>query len=119
VVPVVRLTEVFRLAASSKIITNAHLIRHGKMPEPRTAEPGTDFYFIERDTPEEIAATLVRLVQDRIGCILRQCLYTHITTSSSQMVPSIRIEPKETLSIFISLSSSRHWHRAEVLPPPS
>jgi exodeoxyribonuclease V alpha subunit len=66
VVPVVRLTEVFRQAASSKIITNAHLIRQGKMPELRSAESGSDFYFIERDTPEEIAATLVRLVQDRI-----------------------------------------------------
>ncbi len=65
-VPVVRLTEVFRQAASSKIITSAHLIRQGKMPELRTAESGSDFYFIERDTPEEIAATLVRLVQDRI-----------------------------------------------------
>ena len=66
VVPVVRLTEVFRQAASSKIITNAHLIRQGKMPELRTAESRSDFHFIERDTPEEIAATLVRLVQDRI-----------------------------------------------------
>ena len=66
VVPVVRLTEVFRQAATSKIITSAHLIRQGKMPELRTAESGSDFYFIERDTPEEIAATLVRLVQDRI-----------------------------------------------------
>ena len=66
VVPVVRLTEVFRQAASSKIITNAHLIRQGKMPELRSAESDSDFYFIERDTPEEIAATLVRLVQDRI-----------------------------------------------------
>ena len=55
VVPVVRLTEVFRQAASSKIITNAHLIRQGKMPELRTAESGSDFYFVERDTPEEIA----------------------------------------------------------------
>jgi exodeoxyribonuclease V alpha subunit len=66
VVPVVRLTEVFRQAASSKIITSAHLIRQGKMPELQTAESGSDFHFIERDTPEEIAATLVRLVQDRI-----------------------------------------------------
>jgi exodeoxyribonuclease V alpha subunit len=66
VVPVVRLTEVFRQAASSKIITSAHLIRQGKMPELRTVESGSDFYFIERETPEEIAATLVRLVQDRI-----------------------------------------------------
>src|SRR5664280_1177116 len=66
VVPVVRLTEVFRQAATSKISTSAHLIRQGKMPELRTAESGSDFHFIERDTPEEIAATLVRLVQDRI-----------------------------------------------------
>jgi exodeoxyribonuclease V alpha subunit len=66
VVPVVRLTEVFRQAATSKIITSAHLIRQGKMPELRTAESGSDFHFVERDTPEDISATLVRLVQDRI-----------------------------------------------------
>ena len=36
VVPVVRLTEVFRQAASSKIVTNAHLIRQGTMPELRS-----------------------------------------------------------------------------------
>ena len=53
-------------AHTSKIITSAHLIRQGKMPELRTAEANSDFHFIERDTPEEIAATLVRLVQDRI-----------------------------------------------------
>jgi exodeoxyribonuclease V alpha subunit len=66
VAPLVRLTEVFRQAASSKIITSAHLIRQGKMPELRTAESGSDFYFVERHTPEEIAATLVRLIQNRI-----------------------------------------------------
>jgi exodeoxyribonuclease V alpha subunit len=66
VVPVVRLTEVFRQAASSNIITSAHLIRQGKMPELRTGEAGSDFHFVERETPEEIAATLVRLVEDRI-----------------------------------------------------
>ena len=66
VVPVVRLTEVFRQAASSNIITSAHLIRQGKMPELRTGEAGSDFHFVEREPPEEIAATLVRLVEDRI-----------------------------------------------------
>src|SRR5215469_9700775 len=64
--PVVRLTEVFRQAAASKIITGAHLIRQGRMPEFHIPEPGSDFHFVERDTPEEIAATLLRLVQDRI-----------------------------------------------------
>jgi exodeoxyribonuclease V alpha subunit len=63
-VPVVRLTEVFRQVATSKIITSAHLIRQGKMPELRTTE--SDFYFVERETREEIAATLIKLIKDRI-----------------------------------------------------
>jgi exodeoxyribonuclease V alpha subunit len=71
IVPVVRLTDVFRQAASSRIITSAHLIRQGKMPELRTTEPGSDFYFVERDTPEEIAATPVKLIQSRIPSHLK------------------------------------------------
>jgi exodeoxyribonuclease V alpha subunit len=66
VISVVRLTEVFRQAASSQIITSAHLIRQGKMPELQSAKSGSDFYFVKRDTPEEIAATLIRLARDRI-----------------------------------------------------
>jgi exodeoxyribonuclease V alpha subunit len=64
-VPVVRLTEVFRQAAGSQIIVTAHRIRRGLMPEavPRTE---SDFHFIARDEPERIAATLEGLVQNRI-----------------------------------------------------
>ena len=65
-VPVVRLTEVFRQAAGSQIITNAHRIRCGQMPDVRGADTSSDFHFIERDEPEKIAATLVTLVQERI-----------------------------------------------------
>jgi exodeoxyribonuclease V alpha subunit len=66
IVPVVRLTEVFRQAADSQIIRNAHRIRQGQMPQLRGSEPTSDFHFVERDEPEAIAATLVRLVQERI-----------------------------------------------------
>jgi exodeoxyribonuclease V alpha subunit len=66
VVPAVRLTEVFRQAADSRIITNAHRIRRGQMPDVRGADPSSDFHFVERDDPEKIAATLVKLVQERI-----------------------------------------------------
>jgi RecD/TraA family predicted helicase len=66
VVPVVRLTEVFRQAADSHIITNAHRIRRGQMPDMRGADPSSDFHFVERDDPEKIVATLVKLVQERI-----------------------------------------------------
>jgi exodeoxyribonuclease V alpha subunit len=66
VVPTVRLTEVFRQAADSQIITNAHRIRRGQMPDMRGADPNSDFHFVERDEPEKIVATLVKLVQERI-----------------------------------------------------
>jgi exodeoxyribonuclease V alpha subunit len=66
VVPVVRLTEVFRQAAGSQIITNAHRIRRGQMPELRGAGPSSDFHFVEREEPEKIVATLVKLVLERI-----------------------------------------------------
>jgi exodeoxyribonuclease V alpha subunit len=66
VVPVVRLTEVFRQAADSRIITTAHRIRRGQMPDMREAAPSSDFHFVERDDPEKIVATLVKLVQERI-----------------------------------------------------
>jgi exodeoxyribonuclease V alpha subunit len=66
VVPVVRLTEVFRQAADSRIITNLHRIRRGQMPDMRGAEPDYDFHFVERDEPEKIVAILVKLVLERI-----------------------------------------------------
>ena len=49
-VPVVRLTKVFRQAAQSRIITSAHHINQGSIPDLR--QPGTesDFYFVQADT---------------------------------------------------------------------
>lgn len=71
-VPVVRLTEIFRQAAESRIITAAHQINQGRMPEFSNKEEGSDFYFIEREDPVEILRTLVDLVKTRVprrlGC---------------------------------------------------
>ena len=66
-VPTARLTEVFRQAAESRIITNAHRINAGDLPdiEP-VAGDASDFYYIERDEPERIAQTLAELVGKRI-----------------------------------------------------
>lgn len=63
-VPVVRLTEIFRQAASSRIIVNAHRINEGRMPEEAAGD--SDFYFVERDTPEATQNTLLQMVRDRI-----------------------------------------------------
>ncbi|MFC7478752.1 ATP-dependent RecD-like DNA helicase, partial [Dankookia sp. GCM10030260] len=64
-VPVVRLTEVFRQAAGSRIVTNAHLINQGKMPDLKP-QKGSDFYFVEAADPETGLEKLLAMVRDRI-----------------------------------------------------
>ena len=66
VVPVVRLTEVFRQAAGSRIITNAHRINEGQMPEVPPKGGESDFFFIDRAEPDQISAMLVEMVKSRI-----------------------------------------------------
>ncbi len=67
VVPVVRLTEIFRQAAESEIITAAYAINQGRMPNLKAPDEGlTDFYFIENNEPEAIQGLIVRLVKERI-----------------------------------------------------
>jgi exodeoxyribonuclease V alpha subunit len=63
--PVVRLTEVFRQAAQSQVIVNAHRINQGQMPELRQRE-GSDFYFVEASDPEEGVRKLMAVVRERI-----------------------------------------------------
>jgi len=62
-VPVVRLAEVFRQAAHSRIITTAHHINEGYMPELPGKDAESDFYFIDRAEPDQIAAMLVDMVE--------------------------------------------------------
>jgi len=64
VCPVVRLTEVFRQATHSHIITNAHRINEGLLPQPQPK--GSDFFFIEREDPDRIIQTLIDVVTRRI-----------------------------------------------------
>ena len=63
--PVVRLTEVFRQAAQSRIVTNAHRINQGLMPEPGNA-PGSDFHLVRCEEPEDGLAKLLEVVARRI-----------------------------------------------------
>ena len=64
-VPVVRLTEVFRQAAESRIITNAHRINQGVMPDLGRVEGG-DFHFVDAADPEEAVRKLLVAVGERI-----------------------------------------------------
>ena len=68
VVDVVQLTEVFRQAATSQIIVNAHYINRGIVPEVgrNATDALTDFYFIRQDDPEQAATMIVDLVKNHI-----------------------------------------------------
>lgn len=67
VVPVVRLTEVFRQAATSQIIVNAHRINEGKIPVKAVdSDALSDFYFVPAETPEDISNKLMQIVCERI-----------------------------------------------------
>ena len=65
-VPVVRLTEVFRQAAQSQIITNAHKINKGAIPNLSNPKGESDFYFVQADDPETAVPRIIELVKNRI-----------------------------------------------------
>jgi exodeoxyribonuclease V alpha subunit len=65
-VRVVRLTEVFRQAAQSRIITSAHQINRGFLPDLSRPEGDSDFYFVEADDPESAVPLIIELVKTRI-----------------------------------------------------
>jgi exodeoxyribonuclease V alpha subunit len=66
VVPCVRLTQIFRQAARSLIVTNAHRINRGEPPLAPPAGGAADFFVIERRDPERALQTVVELVTSRI-----------------------------------------------------
>ena len=64
-VPVVRLTKIFRQAAASRIILNAHRINSGDFPDLSNGA-GTDFFFQKAEEPEKAAEIIVDLVKNRL-----------------------------------------------------
>ncbi len=60
----VRLTEIFRQAQESLIITNAHAINRGEMPELSVKD--NDFFFLKRGSDRDIASTVVDLCKNRL-----------------------------------------------------
>jgi exodeoxyribonuclease V alpha subunit len=66
VIPVVRLTEVFRQAAQSRIITSAHRINQGYIPDLSPPRTDSDFYFVQADDPQTAVSRIIELVKIRI-----------------------------------------------------
>jgi exodeoxyribonuclease V alpha subunit len=65
-VPVVRLTEVFRQAAQSRIITTAHMINQGRIPDLGKVDGETDLYFMPAEDPEDAVSKIINLVGKHI-----------------------------------------------------
>jgi exodeoxyribonuclease V alpha subunit len=61
--PVTALTQIFRQAQDSGIVTNAHRINKGETPITRGVP---DFFFMPEDTPEAIADLVVALARERL-----------------------------------------------------
>jgi len=65
-VPVIALREVFRQASRSRIITSAHRINRGIIPDLSTPVGDADFYFVPVDGPEQAISRIIELVRNRI-----------------------------------------------------
>ena len=77
--PVVRLTRIFRQAQQSRIIMNAHRVNRGMMPDLSNGLD-TDFFFMERESPEEAAAAIVELVKTKLSN------YYHVAPAEIQVL---------------------------------
>ena len=64
-VTVVTLTEIFRQAQESYIVTNAHRINRGNFPQT-TGPADRNFFFIEEEDPDRVADLICDLVGKRL-----------------------------------------------------
>lgn len=65
-VQVVPLTEIFRQAEGSQIIQAAHAINQGVLPDLTTTNENADFFFLEREDPEQTVTSLITMIRERI-----------------------------------------------------
>ncbi len=67
-IPAVRLTTIFRQAAQSRIVSNAHRVNHGEFPDlsVTAADGRQDFFFIAEDDPPTLQDLIVDLAQRRL-----------------------------------------------------
>ncbi len=64
VLPMVRLTEIFRQAQQSLIVMNAHRVNQGQLPELKAVN--SDFFFLRRQSEETVAQTIRELCLTRL-----------------------------------------------------
>ncbi len=67
-IPAIRLTTIFRQAAESRIVSNAHRVNRGEFPDLTNAGTGQaqDFYFLSEEDPEKLQQLIVDLALRRL-----------------------------------------------------
>ncbi len=92
VITVVHLTEVFRQAAQSLIVTNAHSIVGGELPNLSVRD--NDFFFLQKSSPEAAVATVVDLCARRLPAS-----YGYSPTRDIQVISPTRIGSAGTVEL--------------------
>ena len=72
-IDVISLDKVFRQAQKSRIVTNAHRVVAGKMPELDCNTPDSDFFFLNTASVYAVPRKVVELVTRRIPAGVRSC----------------------------------------------
>ena len=102
VAPMVCLNEIFRQAAESRIVRNAHRINGGELPDLQNSG---DFFFLQRKTAEKAVETIIGLCKERLPKNMG------IDASLIQVLSPTRLYETGTVSLNSSLQAA--------LNPPS
>lgn len=97
--PVIRLTRIFRQAQTSRIITNAHKINDGRMPDISNGRD-TDFFFIEKEEPEEASLEIVNLVKNKLP------RYYHVSSEEIQVLTPMQKGTAGAASLNLALQEA-------------
>lgn len=103
VFPVVRLTKIFRQAQTSRIITNAHRINQGEMPETSN-EADTDFFFVEQGNDELVVNKIVDLMGTRLP------KFYNLQPSQIQVLAPMRRGTVGTINLNAKLQAALNPH---------
>ena len=102
----VRLTEIFRQAQKSLIVTNAHAINRGQMP--RIDVKDNDFFFLPRENDGDIAATVAQLCKTRLPRT-----YGELAVNGTQIICPSRKGEVGTENLNVILQSALNPKSAE------
>ncbi len=105
--PVVRLNRIFRQAQSSRIITNAHRINAGKMPDISNGK-GSDFIFMQEEDSAKAASLIVELVGKKIPG------YYHFSSESIQVLTPMQKGPVGAVHLNQILQQALNPHGEEI-----